>query len=387
MFKKIRMFLIIVTILFLFVPSVSADISNQDGFSPDLDLISEEARGKVISATEPIIMEEMMEYGYTTKVQQVKVQITTGKFKGKVIDLENICAESFIYNLTVEQGEEVLITIETDESGNYLNAYITDHVRDKYIVLLTVLFFALIILLAKFKGLKTVLTLIFTVLMIGKFLLPLILKGYNPVILSIIVSAVVTAVTLVAVGGINVKTTSAIAGTIGGIVTAGILAHLVGNWAKLTGLSGEEAQMLLFIPQQISLDFKGILFAGIIIGTLGAVMDVSISIASSMDEVRKINPDIKTYHLFEAGMNVGRDVMGTMSNTLVLAYTGSALPLLLLFMAHKTSISKVVNLDLIATEIIRALTGSIGLILTIPITAGVFSYLIKIRKDNLKDSA
>ena len=135
--------------------------------------------------------------------------------------------------------------------------------------------------------------------------------------------------------------------------------------------------MLLYIPQGIQFEFKDLLFAGIILGALGAVMDVSVSIASAIEEIYKANRKLSQKELFLSGMNIGKDMMGTMSNTLILAYTGSSIPLLLLFMAYETSIVKIINLDIIATEIVRSLSGSIGLILTIPITAAVSAFLAK----------
>ncbi len=145
----------------------------------------------------------------------------------------------------------------------------------------------------------------------------------------------------------------------------------------MTGMSTEEASMLLYIPQGIQFDFKALLFSGILLGALGAVMDVAMSIASSIEEVYKANKELSRGELFSAGMEVGKDVMGTMSNTLILAYTGSSIPLLLLFMAYDTPLVRMLNLDIIATEIVRSLAGSIGLILTIPLTAVVTVLLLK----------
>ena len=178
-----------------------------------------------------------------------------------------------------------------------------------------------------------------------------------------------TTITMVLVHGYNKKTLAGIIGTTSGVLVAGLLALLVGKAAKLTGFSSEEMQMLMYIPQQVKFDYQGLLFAGMIIGALGAVMDVGISIASAVEEVKRVNPGLTTRQLIQAGMNVGRDVMGTMANTLILAYTGSALPLILIFMAYDMPFLKIINLDLISTEIVRALTGSIGLTLAIPITS------------------
>ncbi len=134
--------------------------------------------------------------------------------------------------------------------------------------------------------------------------------------------------------------------------------------------------MLMFIPQEINFDFRGLLFSGIILASLGAVMDVSMSISSSMFEIIKIDPTIKKSDLISAGMNVGRDIIGTMSNTLILVYVGCSLPLMLLFMAYDISFIEIINKDMIASEIVRALAGSIGLTLAIPITVFISAGLL-----------
>ena len=185
----------------------------------------------------------------------------------------------------------------------------------------------------------------------------------------------IAGITLLLVSGYNKKTLAAIIGTSGGLISAGIIAQVIGEMAKLTGLGDEESQMLMFIPQNISFDYKGLLFAGILIGALGAAMDVGMSLSSAMFEIKEINPDIKKSDLLKAGMNIGRDMIATMSSTLILAYTGGSLQLMLLFMAHEIPFVDIINQDGYATEVVRSLAGSIGLILTIPITAIAVSFL------------
>jgi uncharacterized membrane protein len=201
------------------------------------------------------------------------------------------------------------------------------------------------------------------------------LRGYNPVALTVLVAAVATMITIFIVAGFSYKSFAAILGTIGGLGVAGLAAMLAGKAAHLTGFGSEEAAMLLYIPQNVSLDIQGLLFAGIIIGALGAVMDVSMSVASAVEEVKKANPALGAADLFRSGLNVGRDVMGTMSNTLILAYTGSSVPLLLIFMAYRESLLKMINLDMIASEIVRALSGSLGMVLVVPLTAFIAGLL------------
>jgi uncharacterized membrane protein len=231
------------------------------------------------------------------------------------------------------------------------------------------LFLLALVAIGRMQGVKTVLTLGFTMVMIYKVLLPALLAGYSPIALTVLVAIVINVVTYLVISGVRRKSFAAMLGATIGVIIAGLLAYVVGSQVRLTGLSGEEAGMLLYIPQGTVFNFRELMFAGILLGALGAVMDVAMSIASAIDEVHRANPLLKSRELFAAGMTVGKDIMGTMSNTLILAYTGSSIPLLLIFLAYDTPLNRVINLDLIATEIVRSLAGTIGLVLTIPITA------------------
>ena len=324
--------------------------------------------------------------GMESRLQIFKVRITNGPFKGEVIEAQNFLEDNSIYNIDVSIGNQIFILPEFDSAGNIINAYITETIKDKYLIIITALFIIVLIIIGKFKGLKAAITLALTTLAIIKILLPLILKGYNPIFISSGLAIAITIITLLIISGINRKTLSTIIGTSTGILIGGILALIFGKLANLTGLSSEEARMLAFIPQNISFDYRGILFAGIILASLGAVMDVSMSISSSMLEIVKADPTIKKNDLVSAGMNIGRDIMGTMSNTLILVYIGSALPLMLLFLAYDISFIELINKDMIASEIIRALSGSIGLIIAIPISvlisASLFErkYIMRLKK-------
>ena len=331
-----------------------------------------DAKAVVVEASEAGNREDLYE---NIMVQDVKIEITSGKYKGEVKEIENHLSDNSAYNLPVEKGDKVIVFIE-EYVGGY-EVFISDYMRSNYIMYLAILGVILVLIVGRFKGLKSILSLGLTIGAVVYILLPQILKGANPIPISIAISIGVTIVTIFLVSGVNSKGISAILGTIAGVIIAGLISYVVGNMAHLTGLSAEEATMLIYIPQKIAFDFKNLLFSGIILGSLGAVMDVGMSIASSIEEIYKANNKLSIRELFESGMNVGRDIMGTMINTLILAYTGTSIPILLLFMAYETSMTKIINLDIIATEIVRSLSGSIGLILTIPITAIIASLLIK----------
>lgn len=315
--------------------------------------------------------------------QYVKVKVLSGKYKGKIFEIKNDLSGSPVYDIIVENGQKIVLMIEEHENGPV--AFVADHSRGDYTLYLAIAFMLLIVLIGKAKGVKAIISLGLTMFSILYILLPAILRGANPIPISIMISIGVTVITIFLIGGINSKTISTIIGTISGVVIAGLISYYVGTKIKISGLHAEEANMLMNIPQGVDFNFKNLLFSGIILGALGAIMDVGMSVASSIDEIHKANNSLSQKQLFKSGMNVGKDIMGTMTNTLILAYAGSSIPVLLLFMAHETSMVKIMNLDIIATEIVRSLSGSIGLVLTIPITAGVASFLIKRDKEKDKE--
>jgi uncharacterized membrane protein len=340
-------------------------------YDEEMEFVNLNARGTVLEAGEVEPGE-----GQFFRVQYVTVRIDSGNRKGEVVEVENSLSDHQYYDIIVEKGQKVVLMLEEYEDGSF-KTYISDYYRANYLGYLLVLFALLVIAIGRIKGVKALVSLAITVAAVLFVMLPLMLKGWNPILVSVITAVVVTIVTMVLVAGFNHKTMSAILGTSFGVIIAGVIAFYVGNKASLSGLSAEEATMLMYIPQGIEFNFRQLLFAGIIMGSLGAAMDIGISIASSIEEIHKANPRLSRRRLFRSGMNVGKDVMGTMVNTLILAYTGTSIPMLLLFMAYETELSKVFNLDVIATEVVRSLSGSIGLILTIPITALFASHYSK----------
>lgn len=167
----------------------------------------------------------------------------------------------------------------------------------------------------------------------------------------------------------------AILGTMSGVLIAGLLAVIFGEIGKLTGLAADTAISLAYIPHFRGLDYKGLLFGTIIIGSIGAVMDVALSIASSLWEIWELNPAIPPKQLIRSGMNIGRDIMGSMSNTLILAYVGTSVHLIILFMVYQISFTEIINYDSVSSEILRAMAGSIGLMFTIPATVWISAVL------------
>ncbi len=368
---------IISTILFIIILVIPAVASANDLLGDDYydDIVEPVmARAHIIK----LLHEGESEFGFTQ--QNFSAEIVTGPFKGEAVLVENNFSGNPAMDMVIHPGDKVILALEVIDN-QIVAAYPQDFYREFHVYVLIGIFVLALLLIGQFKGLKAILTLAITVLLIAKVMLPAMLRGYDPLILAIGVSVIVTTITLVVISGFTTKTLAAILGTTGGVLIAAFISLWIGHAAKLTGLSGQEAQMLMYIAENVGFNFKNLLFAGMIIGALGAVMDVSMSIASAMEEIKIHNPSISKSRLIRSGMNVGKDVMGTMTNTLILAYTGTSIPLLLLFLAYEQSYLKIANMDFIATEFVRALSGSIGLVFAIPITALACAALTKTSKE------
>ena len=302
--------------------------------------------------------------------QELLVKITSGEFKGEVITLENMLTGNPYYDIKLKKGTKVILHVE--DNGNGLEYSIENINRSNSILWLAALFCGLLIYVGKKKGIYSLVSIVLTVLLITHILSPMILAGIPPVISTIFICILSTVLTMYLVGGFNAKSTSAGIGAILSILFAGILAYIIMHTAKLTGFAGEYTMFLYSAHPE--LNFISITVSTIILATLGAVMDVSMSIASTINEIHLTDSTRNVKELFISGMNVGRDIIGTMANTLILVYLGGSLPLILL--AGNIDLQKFINLNQVVTEIASALIGSIAIVICVPFTAIVASGMI-----------
>ena len=329
-------------------------------------------KAEVLSVTEA--ENEIKEFAPGSLQYEVQLRIDSGPAEGTETTITHRTLNNPAFDIHPQEGDNIIVR---DENGSYA---IVDYDRLPAMVLILLGFAALLILFGGMTGLKALLVLLFAVLLIAKGLIAFILFAPSHILLwTILIGAVITLATQLIVNGRNVKSTGAIIGTIGGILVAGLLAVLAIHFTYLTGVSEEQAGMLKALYLK-DVDFRELLFSGIVLGALGAVMDVAVSIASAQYEMKLLAPKTKFQTLVSSGLNVGRDVMGTMANTLVLAYIGGALPLILLISTQPDlPLLHVMNLNMIATEVVRSLIGSIGLLCAIPITAYATAFLITVR--------
>lgn len=306
----------------------------------------------------------------------VTLELTSGPEKGKVVDTFNYVTGKSPYEIKVQPGDKVIVAISHDFGR--VTYHVSDFDRLDYVYGILAIFVLALVVLGGKIGLKSVFVIALSMLLIFKFYIGQVLAAQiNLTLITLLVCSIIAVVTQLTISGWTKKTFAAILGTVGGVVIAGALSIIAIHLMHLTGLDSEEA-MLLKVTMLSKIDFQGVLFSGMVFGALGAVMDVTISIASALYEVKAAQPAMNMKELFVTGMNVGRDIMGTMSNTLILAYVGSSLPLMLLIASQpQVSMLRIMNLNLIVTEIARALTGSIGLICAIPLTAFITAFLLQ----------
>ena len=346
-FKKI----IFLFIIFLFV-------------SPSVIFAQEESSSSIEALVTKIIEEKQIELMENSQLYQ-KLELELSTPDKKIIIIENghqPLANVIKYSI----NDRVLVNLSQGVDGQE-EYVIVDFIRRDSLVLLSIIFVILLLVVAKWRGLWSLLGMIFTFFVVFIFVLPRILVGDNPIIIAIIASLIIIPISFYIAHGVNKKTTIAIVASVISLVITAILASVFSYIGHLTGFSSEEAGMLSV--NLGNLNMKGILLAGIVIGTLGVLDDITISQAAIVDELATTAKLNKPKDLYYRSMIIGKDHITSMVNTLVLAYAGASLPLLLIFTHNPHPFSEIINYEFLAEEIIRTLVGSIGLILAVPITS------------------
>ena len=303
-----------------------------------------------------------------------KAQAVNSDLRGKTLDAVQEIDKSYAFSpRQVEQGDKILIDSYVQNGEQVF--YFGDFIRITPLLWLLAIFCALVIAFSKMQGLKTVVSLGFTCLSVFCVLIPAILNGHNIYLWSILVCVFITVMTLAIISGFNKKSLSAGIGCVCGVMSACLITVIMDKFLNMTGLLEEESIYLVQLYHDDPINLKAIIFAMIIVGAVGAVMDVSMSISSSLYELRIKSPNIRPKELMKSGFTIGRDMMGTMANTLVLAYIGSSLTCVLLLVAYNSSIEQVINREVIVAEILQALAGSLGMLLTLPLTSAICSVI------------
>lgn len=273
----------------------------------------------------------------------------------------------------VGDGDPVVLGRTRDETGT-VTYYFADFQRRTPLLVLGAVFALVVVLLGRWRGLAALAALAVSLLMIVKFVLPAILEGRSPLAVAIVGSAAIMFLALYLSHGVNAQTTTAVLGTLVSLALTGVLAAVFVAASRFTGLASEEAGFLQSAAGQINL--RGLLLGGIVIGSLGVLDDVTVTQASAVWQLHGANDELSVRRLYRAGLRIGRDHIASTVNTLVLAYAGASLPLLLLFTLARQSTASVLTGEVVAGELVRTLVGSIGLVASVPITTALAAVVV-----------
>lgn len=309
--------------------------------------------------------------------QLLELELITGRYAGDVTQCKNYF--SAMYSVDVEPGQTVSVRVDTSGVNTY-SVSIYNYNRIPLIIGIALAFALALILIGGWQGARALLGLVFTFICIMYLLLPLSLRGWPTVPLTVAVVGVTSTVGFYLLGGWQPKTVGSILGCLCGVAAAALLGSLAIELLHVTAYQMDEAEGLLLARNDTGLQMKGLLLSGILIAAEGAVMDTSMSVASAMAELKDKRPDIGKKELFLSGMRIGRDTTGTMANTLVLAFAGSSLNMMVLIYSYQVSFNQLMNTDFVAVELVRAVAGSMGIILTVPCVAGISAWLLTHRR-------
>jgi len=312
-----------------------------------------------------ILSDEPVENGHELFFE---AKALSGPEKGRTVTIRQTIFENYYpVQEAVEAGDRVLFYEDTYREDS--DWQMLDYLRSDAILWLALAFAAAVLIFGRLKGLNTLISLIFTCLSVFTVFIPSILSGQNIYLWSIVTCIYIIVMTMLFINGAGKKSFAAGAGCAAGVAVAGLISAVMDKLLSLTGMINEDTLYLQMIDVAKPIDLTGVIFAAIIIGAVGAIMDVAMDIASSLHEIRLTSPNISGGQLIKSGFNIGRDVMGTMANTLILAYIGSSLCTTLLLVAYNVHMFVLFNMEMIVVELLQALAGSIGILLAIPFTS------------------
>ena len=310
------------------------------------------------------------EYGDVTTPFRAK--ILKGEHKGESVNAVQLLDSYMSVNYKELKVNDRIYLYKHELDGN-VTWYADQYDRISGLNILLIVFIIFIVAFGKKKGLNTIIALIFTFMAVFMVYIPAILKGYNIYFWSILTCIFIGINTLLIVQGTTKKSVVAIIGTLSGTAVSGILTIIMSNVLSLTGMLEEESLYLHYLNENNPINLKAIIFGSIIVGAIGAIMDVAIDIASSLNEVTKALEIPTKERIIKSGYEIGRDIIGTMSNTLVLAYIGSSLSCTLLTISYSGTLTYLLNREVIVVELLQAMVGSLGIFATIPLTTYISS--------------
>jgi uncharacterized membrane protein len=301
--------------------------------------------------------------------KKATVRIDTGKDKGRTFT-EIVQPDQ---SRQLHQNEKVVVAYEPSAPKD-LQYSVTDANRKLPLTLLAVIFAVVVVVIGRMRGIMALVALAISFVILNFFILPAILQGSNPLLVAVVGASAIMLIALYMCHGLSARTSVAVVGTLLSLVLIGLLGSVFIDWAVLTGNTDDSTGLIHGLYP--SIDMSGLLLAGVIIGSLGVLDDVTVTQTSAVWELHEANPTMGWRGLYRAGIRIGRDHIASVVNTLVLAYAGAALPLLLLFSIAQSSVGTVANSELVAEEIVRTLVGSIGLVAAVPVTTALAALVV-----------
>jgi uncharacterized membrane protein len=309
-----------------------------------------------------------------SRCQKIELLFTSGSLSGQTVSVEEgrvpVASRA---GIVYRSGDRVVVDRNVTE-GQPDAFYIVDFVRTDGLLMLAIAFVALALIFGRLRGVSSIFGLLVSFAILMLFILPRIVAGDDPVLISVVGAVLIMVATLYLSHGFSIKTSAAIAGTAIALLITGVLAWVVVDGLRLTGFGSDEA-FYVQIAREGAVNLRGLLLGGIIIGSLGVLDDLTISQSAVVFELRNVNPGLTARQLFGHAINIGRDHIAATVNTLVLAYAGASLPLLVLFTTFTEPWSRLVNQEVVAEEVVRTLVGSIGLMASVPITTWIAASL------------
>lgn len=373
--QKNRIFTIVITVITLILLITPTGFEHKDKAG---ELKTSWVKAKVLSVDNSDIRRAGL---VPIGSQKLEVHLSSGRHKGEVVTCDNILLGQMSSDKIFSEGSNVLVVLKTDESKTekqITSVRASEHYRTDMILILFALFSLFLITFAGWTGAKALLSFLFTGLAIWKILIPLFLKGVNPLVVSFLITSMATTVIILLISGFTKKGATALLGAIGGVALTAILSILFGHYFRIPGTVKDFAESLLYVGFE-NLHLADIFISGIFICSAGAVMDVAMDIAASQEELMENSPTLTRRELIQSGFNIGKSVIGTMTTTLLFAYSGNFSFVLMVFLSRGNPLETIINTNFISAEILQTLVGSFGLVLVAPLTAiiGGFVYCPK----------
>ena len=347
---------------------------------------TEYARARVIRVLEDQTQPNPAYENVMVGSQELEIEILSVRYAGDQLRIRNYLSPFLNHSVYAAEGTELSVRIITKDAGEY-TVSVYNYSRSPWLWVFVGIFLLALVLVGGRQGIAAVCGLGLTMLGVLFVLIPLLVqKGWPPIPTTLMIVTLTMLVSYVMIGGLRVKTAAAFLGAFGGVLLAGFFAWIAGKMVHGSGLNMDEAEALFLTAADHGLQVKGLFVCGILIAAEGAIMDISMSVASAVEEVHRVDPDRSALELFRSGMRVGRDAMGTMVNTLILAFSGTGLNTMLFIYAYDVSYTQLINADFVAMELIRGLAGSLGMILTVPLVSFLAGRILsKIRKRSIQN--